>query len=589
MQRIQILPDAVKKKIAAGEVVEGPFSVIKELVENSFDAGAGNIDVEVFDSGLKKISVRDDGEGILRDDLPMAVMEHATNKIRDIGDIERISSYGFRGEALSSVAAISKTTIMSRTREGEFGARIVCREGSVEMSDYAGPAGTGVVVENLFYNTPARKKFLKSRSAELSAIKNIFLKLALARPEIAMSFSSEGKRIITLPSAGSAAQRIAQIYGGTTIESLYEDEVRDLRAGLHAFLSKPHSLRSSRSMQVFYVNRRFVEFRHLGFLLSRAYEAIAPKGRHPAAIIFLAVEPSLIDVNIHPAKREIKFFDQSYIGGLVEGLCRKVLGTKAHRIGGSLAGEKSLHGSLAAPESPAPHGEGVPPAGETYGSTGGDIRRSPGSLPGISPRTVVSEGAALYARAGGGEDLRIFGLIFDAYILFESNNALQLIDFHAAHERLLYDRIAAGRAGSETQALIFPLELELSLEDMEALKNHGTLLKEIGFDIEAFSEESVVVRGVPAIAGGADARGLLLDIIDSLKDDFGQPGGFRDAVHKRLACHAARRSGDALSAEEMRFIIVTALSGAHELRCPHGRPYLYSISKNDLERMFKRS
>ncbi len=583
MQRIQILPDAVKKKIAAGEVVEGPFSVIKELVENSFDAGATHIDVEVLDSGLKRISVRDDGEGILRDDLPLAVMEHATNKIRDIGDIERIASFGFRGEALSSVAAISKMTIMSRVRQEEFGARIVCREGSVEMSDYAGPAGTGVVVENLFYNTPARKKFLKSRSAELAAMKNIFLRLALARPGVAMSFSSEGKRILTLPGVENAAQRISQIYGPAALENLYEEKLRDLKASIHAFLSKPDFLRSSRSMQLFYVNNRLVEFRHLGFLLSRAYEAVAPRGRHPAALIFLSIEPSLIDVNIHPAKREIKFFDQSYIGGMVEGLCRKVLGSRPHHIGGQIAaGVHPFFNEAASREGGHAH------PGKSQG--GGDIGlHSAEALPGISTQTVVGEGSALYAGAGGGGDPRIFGLIFDAYILFESNNALQLIDFHAAHERLLYDRLTSGRAGSETQALIFPVELELALEDREALKRHEGLLAEIGFDIDAFSEESVVVRGVPAIAGGSDPRGLLLDIIDSVQDAYGRPGGFRDAVHKKIACHAARRAGDLLSAEEMRAIVDAALSGAYELRCPHGRPYLYSITKNDLEKMFKRS
>ncbi|HPL18744.1 MAG TPA: DNA mismatch repair endonuclease MutL [Spirochaetota bacterium] len=331
MERIRLLPDSVKKKIAAGEVVEGPFSVIKELVENAIDAGASHVDVQVLEGGLRKITVRDDGRGMHRDDVPLAVMEHATSKIEDIHDIERISSYGFRGEALSSISSVSRLTILSRRADEATGARLAGADGAVEVSDYAGPAGTTVIVENLFYNVPARKKFLKTVRTETRFIREIFVKLAIPHPEIAFSLDVDDDRQVTLNRAGSVEERLGQIYGGSIMDDLYRVELQDLKVSMRGFLSKPHYLRSNRAMQMLYVNNRPVEYRYLGFLLSRAYEAVAPRGKYPAGIIFIDIDARLVDVNIHPAKKEVKLFDGHYIDRLILALGEKAV-SREHAV-----------------------------------------------------------------------------------------------------------------------------------------------------------------------------------------------------------------------------------------------------------------
>lgn len=602
MNKINVLPDAVKKMIAAGEVVEGPYSVVKELLENSIDAHATSIDLEIADSGLKKILVRDNGDGIYKDDLPLSVMEHATSKIRDINDILQISSYGFRGEALSSISAISKVTILTRNADEETGARLESREGKVEMGDYAGAPGTAVIVENLFYNTPARKKFLKSKSAELKNIKNVFLKTAIANPDIRFTLSSEEKRVITLNSVLKIEDRIADIYGREALQGLYFERVQDIKVTVEGFLSKPEFLKSSRSMQILYVNNRPVEYRNLGFLLSRAYEAIAGPGRYPAAIIFITIDPQLLDVNIHPAKREVKFFDQRYIEGLISGLCKKALNEKVHRINEKFfKNETNKSGTYGIDGNAAGYRPELTAINDAIDSDKTDSlqRQIPvwhnqtenynQDFPGRGMRMVLNESAALYKEISGNDDIRIMGVVFESYIFFEKDHTLYFIDFHAAHERMIYDALMASDAKHETQELMFPLELELSIEDHHAAGEGREFLLKIGFDIDDFSDRSILVRGIPIVAASINIEELFKDIVESLKTEKEDGIEIDKRIAERIACHAAKRAGDKLSTIEIKSIIADALSGNRELRCPHGRPYMYKLEKKDLERIFKRA
>ncbi len=592
MNRIQILPESVKKKIAAGEVVEGPFSVVKELVENSIDAAATEIEVEVYDSGLKKIVVRDNGSGIHRDDVALALMEHATSKIREIGDIERIATFGFRGEALSSIAEISRITMYTRTGGDEEGARLAYREGSLEMRDYAGPAGTTIIVENLFYNTPARKKFLKSKTAEMRSIRAVFLRMALAHPEIRFVLLSEGKPGIRLERASTIAGRAEQIYGGETMRRLQPARLSDISVSIEGFLSTPGYLKSTRSMQMLYVNRRPVEYRYLGFLLARAYEGIAVQGRHPAAILFIDVDPGLIDVNIHPAKREIKFFDQKYFDSLVTALCRKALGERPHAVVESVFRPevsqlnetdygrdevlpfdmKEAGATAAAP----------PPERVTQDRPSGDVRSGTGL-------SLVNEGVVPYREVRGQTGVRAIGVVFNTYILCEDAESLCVIDFHAAHERFIYDELMKKDSSFESQALVFPKVVELSMEEFGVISDHAAFLAEIGFDMDEFSENAVIIRSVPVLAAGIDMDGFFADLVESLKSEEGKAVNARERVAQRIACHSARRAGDGLSVQEIDLIIQRTFSGAHELRCPHGRPFVYRLGRSDMERMFKRS
>ncbi|MFH0974372.1 MAG: DNA mismatch repair endonuclease MutL [Spirochaetota bacterium] len=587
MPRIQILPESVKNKIAAGEVVEGPFSVVKELLENSIDAEATEIDVEVFDSGLKKIIVKDNGKGIYRDDLPLAVQNHATSKIRDISDIEMIGSFGFRGEALASISSISKLTIISRSTEEEMGAKLVSTNDSTEISDYAGSAGTAIIIENLFYNIPARKKFLKSKSAEVRKIREAFLRTALSKPDISFTLSIEGKRVITLAKTDKLEERIGQVYGKSALDSLNFETLKD-KAGISGFFSKPGFLKSSRSMQALYVNGRPVEYKYLGFLLSKTYDAIAPRGSHPAAIIFINIDPELIDVNIHPAKKEIRFFDQNYINSLIMRLGEKAL-SKEHRLDiGHIDAQRQAIGNVL-PHAEANYSPGrfdfnydtlprrthTGPKTEAY-----KFFQSPGSL--------IKEAEMLYRAVSEPHDFKYLGIIFGTYIVIEYDIALVFIDFHAAHERYLYDRLLNAGQQQETQNLIFPIIIELSIEDYQIFLDKKDYFIDCAFDADIFSDNSIVVRGIPAIAKDLDIEGFFADIIEALRNDADHILDVKKAIAEKAACRSAKRSGDDLTAEDAELITTRALSGEYDKRCPHGRPYMYRLEKNDLEKVFKR-
>jgi DNA mismatch repair protein MutL len=592
MNRIKILPDSMKRKIAAGEVVEGPFSVVKELIENSLDAGSTEIDVEVQESGLKRILVRDNGIGIFREDLPLSVREYATSKIEHLGDIDRILSYGFRGEALSSISSISQLTILTKSPDEDSGSRLVNSDGSVEIHDYAGPNGTTVIVENLYYNVPARKKFLKARSTELRRVRETFLRIALSNSGVSFSFSVDGKRQITLPSSDEVSDRIQQIYGEGILDKLYFDRMRDIKVEISGYLSKPDFLKSSRSMQILFVNKRPVEYRYLGYLLSRAYEAIAAKGQHPVALLFIDIDPSLIDVNIHPAKKEIKFFDQGYIDKFIIHLSRKVL-NRVHVARdvfkpGLDSADKVFVDAVEHENDPSSRqlfleGESI------RGDSGEGIENRDDYSHRKEPfRSFIRDVSELYSRIEE-RGLRVLGIVFNSYIMAEDGMSIIIIDFHAAHERIIFDSLMRGELYTETQEIMFPRLIELSVEDYLVIQQCLPLLKEIGFDIEGISDNSVIIRGVPTVGRGIDVEAFFYEIVDSLKSERDIRENMRRMIFEKVACHSAKRSHDDLTEDDIILIIRASLSGMHDLRCPHGRPYVYRIEKKDLERIFKRT
>jgi DNA mismatch repair protein MutL len=592
MNRIKVLPDSVKRKIAAGEVVEGPFSVVKELMENSLDAGSTEIHVEVQESGLKKILVRDNGFGIFREDLPLSIREYATSKIESFGDIDRILSYGFRGEALSSISSISRLTILTRSRDEDSGSRLMSSESGVEVHDYAGPYGTTVIVENLYYNVPARKKFLKAKSTELRRVREAFLRIALSNPGVSFSFSVNDKRQITLPGADKVSDRIQQIYGDGILDKLYFDRMRDIKVEISGYLSKPDFLKSSRSMQILFVNNRPVEYRYLGYLLTRAYEAIAAKGQHPVAFLFISIDPSLVDVNIHPAKKEVKFFDQAYIDKFIIHLSRKVLnrvhvaddifkpGSDRDKVLSDTAEVKEEFSSRQLSlEGASPH---------RIDSGGGIENRDNYSHRGESFRSFIRDVSELYSEIEE-RGLRVLGIVFNSYIMAEDGLSIIIIDYHAAHERIIFDSLMKGELHMETQEIIFPRLIELSIEDYLNTQQCLPLLNEIGFDIEAISDNSVIIRGVPTMGRSIDVEAFFHEIVDSLKSESDMRENMRRMIFEKVACHSAKRSNDELTEDDVLFIIRAALSGIYDRRCPHGRPYVYRIEKKDLERIFKRA
>lgn len=564
--------------IAAGEVVEGPFSAVKELVENSLDAGAGEVDVQVWDSGLKRILVRDNGHGIHSSDIRLAIMEHATSKISDSSGLERIITYGFRGEALSSISSISDLVIISRRSDEETGARLESSGGSVNVSEYMGTPGTTVIVENLFNNVPARKKFLKAKKTELKNIRETILRTSVPAYGTGFTFDVDGKRQITLPAASSLEERVKQVFGRTILDDLYYEELKDLKVSISGFLSKPGFVKNTRSMQFLFINGRPVEYRYFQYHLSRAYEAVIPGGKYPAAIIFLDIDPELTDVNVHPAKREVRLFDQKYIDELVYGLARKAL--------------NRIH-SVPLPD-PSENGKSdfLPlndfSASQAQNSTlimAGD--RSGNDLSGtLFSEPIPAERVTFVSEPVTGEDIKVLGVIFDTYLVAEKGESMYLVDFHAAHERIIYDRIISSDYEPESQELLFPVTVELPVADYASAVENLNIFESAGFEIEDFSDNTIVVRSVPAIAGRDNIEVLIKNMIANIREEKNS-NNLRERFMSTLACHSARRSGDTLHGTELSYL-ATAVFGMQELRCPHGRPFIYELSKNDIERMFKR-
>ncbi len=581
MKRIILLPDHIKHMIAAGEVVEGPFSVVKELVENSIDAGASAIDVQVLDSGLKKIMVRDNGSGILKDDIALSIQEHATSKITDISGLQNVATYGFRGEALSSISSISDLVILSNTDGKTMGSRLESSGGVVTILDFAGSRGTTIIVENLFYNMPARKKFLKSKKIELRNIRETILKMALPAYDVAFTFDVDGKREMSLPAAKTQDERIQQVFGKTVLQNLYIEELNDIKVRLRGYLSKPEFIKGSRSMQFLYVNNRPIEYKFFSYHLSRAYEAVIPRGKYPAAIIFIDIDPELIDVNIHPAKREIKLFDQKYIDDMIYNLASKSL-CKPHVIPDSFFKASPIEFSVkkfSLQENSYP----LPPQTASLSAekdqseapyTGTLFQPSEVSIP-VNPDFKTDKG------------LKILGTLFDTYILIEDDDKLLLIDFHAAHERIQYDKLMTNRGEIEYQELIFPVSIELSINDYKLVTDNLEIFNEIGFEIEEFSDYTVIVRSTPVIAGSYKIDELIKNMIDNIKDGI-KSNDLVERFYSLVACHSAKRAGDKLSRSDMETLTRKVLDGEMDLRCPHGRPFFFTINQNDLERIFKR-
>ena len=575
MDRIIQLPENIKNMIAAGEVVEGPFSVVKELVENSLDAASTEIDVQVVDAGLKKIMVRDNGSGIHASDIKLSIMEHATSKLISASGLEKIFTYGFRGEALSSIASISDFVIISKRRDEPEGARLESLSGEVSVSGFHGAPGTTVIVENLFHNVPARKKFLKAQKTELRNIRETLLKLAIPSYNTSFSFEVDGKREMTMHAVDSHEERIRQIFGRSAAEGLSFEELSDLKVRISGFLSKPEYIRGSRNMQFLYINGRPVEHRYFHYHLSRAYEAVIPKGKYPAAIIFIDIDPELTDVNVHPAKREVRLFDQKYIDELIFGLAVKAL-NRIHAVPRQFFSAQEAPCDSSAVSQVQPAGRGFHSAPENDFSAGL-----------FAAGVTVSESSDLsIVPAEKGAAIKVLGVLFGTYIVAEKDDSMHLVDFHAAHERILYDRLISEAGEMESQELLFPVTMELSMADRAAVNESLDLFSSAGFEIEEFPGNAIVVRSVPVAAGREDIEVLIKNMIANIREDRNN-NNIREKFMASIACHSARRRNDELSRGEMLHLVEEVFE-MKDLRCPHGRPFIYSLSKNDLERMFKR-
>jgi DNA mismatch repair protein MutL len=592
MPAIRPLPDTLISQIAAGEVVERPASVLKELLENSLDAGAQEIEVSLSEGGVKLIRLADDGCGIAREDLPLALTRHATSKIASLDDLEHVATMGFRGEALASIASVARVSLTSRTVEAPHAHRIEAGSGAIAPAALS--RGTVVEVADLYYNTPARRKFLKTEQTEFGHCVDVFQRLALSRPDVAMQLNHNARVSQRLP-AGSLQGRVSALLG--------EDFSRHARAvddnagplNLRGFAALPAHARASRDAQFFYVNGRFVRDKLLAHAVRAAYEDILHGSRHPAFVLFLTLPPALVDVNVHPAKTEVRFRDsrgvhQFVFHALQRALAPSVQTAESH--GEDVAIEAAL-----ATTAPTPSRSAAQPYAAPWRQTELAVAqpladyfdfvsqpRAPASAP---PATGPTNEAAAPAQPLGFAIAQLHGV----YVLAQNTAGLVLVDMHAAHERILYEKLKSVLAGRPVvQALLIPAVCALGAQEMAAAQEHADTLALLGFDVSEAGPNELLVRATPALLARSNVADLLRALLSELRE-FPASNVIearRNELLATMACHGAVRANRSLSIPEMNALLRDMESCERADQCNHGRPTWVQLSMAELDRLFMR-
>ena len=650
MPHINLLSPHVADLIAAGEVVERPASVIKELMENAFDAGADQVTVEIRDGGATMIRVTDNGCGMAPEDAGIAFLRHATSKLADEHGLEAITTMGFRGEALAAISAVSRIELLTRRPEDAEGTRMTLEAGDIQEMEAVGcPSGTSICIRDLFYNTPARLKFLKSDRSEASACVQAGLRCALGRPDVSVRFLRDGKEEFFTPGDGRPDACVYALLGRDLASAFLPLCSSDGDVRLSGFVSSPAAGRGNRSAQFFYCNGRFIRSALLQSALEQAYKNTLLTGRYPACVIWLEIRPGSVDVNVHPAKTEVKFSEERRLFGL---LCQAVRDTLAEEDRTAASVLPAGDAPRRAEELPAEQRRDAfrpeetlpesPPAGtlpracaEPAGQPSPLSRESmlprfpdrgaaaypPALLTDSEPESVVQQSlfssVAEYRtvtappqafpeaeRDDGREepvekpvqnvdilpipDHKILGEAFKTYIAVEEGDRLILIDKHAAHERMNFDRLKARSQPVPAQQLLVPRTLRLSAGDMALLEDFGELFLDFGFELEPFGEQAVILRAVPADILPDDAVPALEEILQHLHEGgTPDPLSARDEMNHTVACKAAIKAGWNTGREELEAIVREVLSGRVKY-CPHGRPVAVTVSRKDLEKLFLR-
>ena len=579
-RKIQILPEPVAQAIAAGEVIERPASVVKELMENALDAGASKIAVELKAGGLQLIRVLDDGEGIDPEDVPVALQRYATSKIQRSEDLFAIHTLGFRGEALPSIAAVSQMTIKTRVPRSVSGTQLLCEGGEIRSTTEVGcPVGTEVEVKNLFYNIPVKRKFVKSIQTELRHSLNHFLRLSLAHPSVSFKFVHEGRILYEYLKTDSPRVRVEAILGREIYGHLQPIEFEEGETHLRGFASLPSFSKGNGDGIYLYVNRRFIKDRMIYKAILEAYRHVIPGGKFPVVILFMTLPPSAIDVNVHPTKAEVKFKDPDRIFRMVQGALSSALASP-----GSLKKQEDVG-----------DGMGQPPSLKEFPSLG-STKPSPIPLPLVGGEgeavTVVREAWTPEWEVERKTPFRILGQVQATYILCEGAEGLILIDQHAAHERLLYEKYKKDHEiGSiPAEKLLLPIPMELSTEESFVLMSYLEEVESMGFEIDAIGERMVAIRTIPKLTEPFDPKGMVREFLEELSF-VKREGKGREAIHRMLvslACHSAIRANFVLRREEMEGLVGGLHPFYHSLTCPHGRPVFFVISPEELARQFKR-
>jgi len=572
---IRILSSEVVARIAAGEVVERPVSVAKELIENSLDAGASQIEVEVQAGGIGLLRVVDDGSGIPPEEIEAAFQRHATSKIVDTSHLERIETLGFRGEALASIAAVADVTLLTRPAAEVGGAFMRVAGGEVlEHGPRGAPPGTSIAVRNLFRVVPARLKFLKSNAAEAGRITTLVSRCALAYPGVRFGLTIDGRKIFFSQGGGDLRDALAQLYGSDTaaamLEVRHEESFGDVPVSVTGMVGGPAVTRANRSYVTLFVNRRLIQSRTLTFAVLDAYQGLLMSGRYPLAVLDIGIDPAETDVNVHPAKSEVKFRDEGIVFSAVHHAVKMALG--ASQIA-----------------RPAQAGIAAPPVGSA-----GPVLQS------ASPRLDEFGGPVAPQANGAGDDgvqaqfgvpvLRVLGQLNSTFIVSEGPQGMYLIDQHTAHERVLFDRLRGEKSNGEVsaQGLLEPETVELTPEQESLLADQMEVLNGWGFSLEPFGERTVLIRALPGSLSSKGSAQALRDVLDHMASEDLKGYDWEDRVLATVACHGAVRAGQDLTEAEMQEMVRLLESTENPHSCPHGRPVMVHMSNFQLEKEFGR-
>lgn len=536
MPQIQVLPPILRNKIAAGEVIERPASVIKELIENSIDAGSTDIRIEVLYGGKRLIKVSDNGMGMDREDALLCFERYATSKLLNEEDLFHIRTMGFRGEALPSIASVAKVKLVTAPKGIYQGVSVEIQGGEVKTVKDSPSVGTTIEVRDLFFNTPARRKFLKAHNTELFHIIDRVTEEALSYYEIGFSLVSDNHETMRTPVASSLKERIMQIYGDEFLEGLIEIDTQAADIKMHSFIAKESNVRNSKAYQFIFINKRPIRDSSITHAVYSAYEGMLPQKKHPVFFLFLTIDPGIVDVNVHPSKREVRFENKEAIYHFVQSSIKEAL----------------------------PH----IPRHIPYDSS--------------SP-SLISEALEL-----GYKPSLSFIHLGDAFIAFSGREGLTLIDQHAAHERILYEKFLRG-VDINSHRLLFPKQMRLSHKEYRIILQNSASLGDFGIEVDDFGQDTVIVRSLPEVLRETDIRGILSDIASCLIEGIAPDKELREAVAAKIACHQSVRGKTILKQEEISQLLSDLQDCLHPDNCPHGRPTKIFLSLEDLNKMFKRT
>lgn len=607
MPEIQLLDQKTINEIAAGEVIDRPASIVKELLENAIDAHATAITVEIKEGGISLIRITDNGEGIRKEEIPLAFLRHSTSKIKSMKDLETISSLGFRGEALSSICAVSKVELITKQPSALTGVRYQIEGGKEKQMEEVGvPSGTTFIVRNIFYNTPARYKFLKTAATEAGYIGDIVEKIALSRPDISIRFMNNNQNKVFTSGNGNVKDVIYSIYGKEIAANLLEVQAENEFLKIEGYLGKPIISRGNRNYETYFINGRYIKNRLIAKAVEDAYKPYRMQHQYPFTTLFFTISPALFDVNVHPSKMELRFRNEQEIYPYVTSVLSEVLARKELILQVEI-GDKTVKEQqktevinrneteqkvIKVQEQPTEKAK-KPSIPEPF-----EEKRNESFVKEQSAKEIYLKEAQqlelfddkLLSKEARAHH-KIIGQIFDTYWLVEYEDKLFIIDQHAAHEKVLYEQTIQQLKQKEhsSQMLNPPIILTLSLREEELLKKIDSVLTKLGFEIEPFGGREYAVRAVPHNLYSLGSKEVLMDLLDSLCEETNHIGGHK--IEEKIAsmsCKAAVKGGNTLSLAEIDKLIEQLLHLENPYHCPHGRPTIISMSKYELEKKFKR-